>query len=123
MTSAEPTFNVVNGEGENTRLHYAMSSGGKKIKEADVILSGRLSTEDIEALRTALSSGEGFRPEDACIPNIEELMPMSWTSKGDERHDIAKISFTNARPSAGCVDASHFASTFEPFDYRAAMAM
>ncbi|MNV84791.1 hypothetical protein D3C71_1786890 [compost metagenome] len=50
-------------------------------------------------------------------------MPLSWTPKGDERHDIVKIGYTNSKPTAGSVDADHFASGFQTFDYRAALTM
>jgi hypothetical protein len=123
MSTAANTLDVSNGEGENTRIHYVMSSGGRKLKEADIVLEGRISAEDIETIREYLDGNEGFKPDAVCVPDLVELMPLSWTPKGDERHDIVKIGYTNSKPTAGSVDADHFASGFQTFDYRAALTM
>lgn len=123
MSTAANTLDVFNGEGENTRIHYVMSSGGRKLKEADIVLEGRISAEDIDTIREYLTTNEGFRPDTVCVPDLVELMPLSWTPTGDERHDISKISYTNSKPTAGSVDADHFASGFQSFDYKAALTM
>ncbi|MDW9481859.1 hypothetical protein GOB57_24735 [Sinorhizobium meliloti] len=123
MSTAPHTLDVSNGEGGNTRIHYVMSSGGRKLKEADIVLEGRLSSEDIDTIRDHLAANEGFRPDTVCMPDLVELMPLSWTPTGDERHDIVKIGYTNSKPTAGSVDAEHFASGFQTFDYRAALTM
>jgi hypothetical protein len=123
MTSAWPSLNVVAGEGANTRIHYQMSSGGRKLKEADVVLAGRLGARDIETIKRAVEQGGGFMPEDAGIPHIAELMPLSWSPSGDETHHISRIGFTSSKPSAGCLEAAQFAATFEPAEAAPAMAM
>jgi hypothetical protein len=123
MSTAANTLDVHNGEGQNTRIHYVMSSGGRKLKEADIVIEGRISGEDIGTIREYLISNEGFQPDSVCVPDLVELMPLSWTPKGDERHDIVKISFTNSKPTAGSVDVDHFASGFQSFDYRAVLTM
>ena len=118
-----PALVVSDGDGENTRIHYVMSSSGRKVKEADLVLEGRLSAEDIDTIRTYLADGEGFRPDAVGVPDLAELMPLSWNPKGDELHDIVKIGFTNSKPTSGSVDAEHFTSGFEVYDFRAAMTM
>ncbi len=123
MSTAVRTFDVADGDGNNTRIHYVMSSGGRKLKEGDIVLEGRLSGEDIETVREFLADNEGFRPDNVGIPDLVEQMPLSWSPTGEERHDIARISYTNAKPTAGSVDADHFVSGFEAIDYRAALTM
>ncbi len=93
------------------------------LKEGDIVLEGRLSGEDIETVREFLADNEGFRPDNVGIPDLVEQMPLSWSPTGEERHDIARISYTNAKPTAGSVDADHFVSGFEAIDYRAALTM
>jgi hypothetical protein len=100
-----------------------MSSGGRKLKEADIVLEGRIAADDIETIRDYLASNEGFRPDAVCVPDLVELMPLSWTPTGDERHDIVKIGYTSSRPTPGSVEAEDFAAGFQTYDYRAALSM
>lgn len=123
MSTAVNTLDVNNGEGDNTRIHYVMSSAGRKLKEGDIVLEGRLPTEDIDTIKAYLAENEGFKPDSVGVPDLSELMPLSWSPTGDERHDIIKIGYTNSKPTAGAVDAEHFSSGFESYDYRAAMTM
>ncbi len=37
MSTAVRTFDVADGDGNNTRIHYVMSSGGRKLKEGDIV--------------------------------------------------------------------------------------
>jgi hypothetical protein len=121
MSTAVRTLEVVSGDGDNTRIHYVMSSGSRKLKEADIVLEGRISAEDIDTLRDYLNDNKGFKPDAVCVPDLVELMPLSWTPTGDERHDIVKIGYTNSKPTAGSVDADMFASGFQSLDYLAAL--
>nr|WP_250808540.1 hypothetical protein [Neorhizobium tomejilense] len=123
MSTAAYTFDVLNGDGENTRIHYVMSVEGRKLKEGDIVLEGRLEPDDIETIRSYLADNDGFRPDTVGVPDLSEMMPLSWVPTGDERHDISKISYTNSKPTSGAVDAAHFSTAFEVFDYRASLTM
>lgn len=122
MSTAANTLDVVNGDGANTRIHYVMTSSGRKIQEGDTVLDGRLSSEDVDSIRQHLETNDGFKPDHVGIPDLVENMPISWSPTGDERHMITKISYTNSKSTAGAVDAENFASCFQEFDYKAALS-
>jgi hypothetical protein len=145
MSTLQGHFDVIDGEGDNTRIHYVMSEvvlpaipeiGSnevalmteptiqlRKLKEADIVLEGRISEEDIDTIREYLANHDGFIPDAVGVPDLMELMPLSWNPSGNERHDIAKIGFTNSKPTAGSIDADHFTTGFQTYDYRAALSM
>ncbi|MBY3155245.1 hypothetical protein HFO56_23260 [Rhizobium laguerreae] len=146
MSTPPARFDVIDGEGENTRIHYVMSEEVvipartepgpdgttvlieektllRKLKEADIVLEGRISGEDVETIREYIANNRGFDPDKAGVPDLVELMPLSWVPSGNERHDIAKIGFTASKPTPGSIDADHFTTGFQTYDYRAALSM
>lgn len=123
MTTATPSLTVMDGEGENTRVHYVMSDRGKKLAESDVVLAGRLTPTDIESIQAALASDDGFEPDDVGIPRLEERMPLSWSPSGYETHGISRIAYTSTKPSGQAPDADHFAVGFEKIDIQAHLHM
>jgi len=123
MSVTAQTFETTSGEGDNTRIHYVMMSGGRKLGEGDCVIDGRLTAEDIETIRTFLAANGGFRPDEAGVPDLIERMPLSWTPAGDEVHTITKISYTNSRPTAGSLDAAQFAYCFEELQASRSLAM
>lgn len=146
MSTLPARFDVIDGEGDNTRIHYVMSEevviparsepgpNGttivheektvlKKLREADIVLEGRITAEDIETIREYLADSRGFDPDKAGVPDLVEQMPLSWNPSGNERHDIARIGFTASKPTPGSADADHFTTGFQTYDYRAALSM
>jgi hypothetical protein len=70
-----------------------------------------------------MAKNEGFSPSSAGVPDLSEKLPMSWEPKGDERHDISRIGYTNAKATSGAVHATDFVSGFSDYEFTQSLAM
>jgi hypothetical protein len=118
MPSSVAPFTVdASTSGVNTRIDYRFATPSKSVK-GSVVVEGKFTDDDIQALRENLERGALFVPRKLGIPDLFHLMPSSWDGS-EEEHVIERISSSNAQADPDAPTFEQVVSLSDDFDLHA----